>query len=190
MKSLEISRLVSCRQVHGAEICRITEMPPAGETEIAGCDSLITDIPGVFLMIQQADCQAVLLLDPERRVIANIHAGWRGSVLGIINKTVTAMKTCYQTNPADLLAAIGPSLGPCCAEFVNFRRELPEPFQKYQVRENYFDFPAISRDQLLSCGLEPANIELARICTRCDSRWFSYRRQQDTGRFCSVIGLP
>lgn len=99
------------------------------------------------------------------------------------------MKTSYHTNPTDLQAAISPSLGSCCAEFVNFRQELPKSFYKYQVRENYFDFPAISREQLLSCGVKPANIELSGICTRCDCRWFSYRRQRNTGRFCSVIGL-
>ncbi len=189
MENLRASRLVSTGQVHGDQVCRISTLPTAGENELNGYDGLITDITGIFLLIQQADCQAVLLFDPQKRVIANIHVGWRGSVIEIIAKTIETMETYYQTNPADLRAGISPSLGPCCAEFVNFRQELPKSFYKYQVRENYFDFPAISRDQLRSCGVKSANIELSNICTRCDSGWFSYRRNKDTGRFCSVIGL-
>ncbi len=189
METLAAPRLISTNQIHGDKICQINALPPDKDSEINGYDSLITDIPGVFLLIQQADCQAVLLFDPACRVIANIHVGWRGSIVEIINKTVETMKTHYHTDPADIVAGISPSLGSCCAEFINFRQELPQSFHKYQVRKNYFDFTAVSRDQLLSCGVKAAKIKLSGICTCCDSRWFSYRRQRDTGRFCSVIGL-
>lgn len=145
-------------------------------------------------MIQQADCQAVLLHDPIHRAIAAIHCGWRGSVAGIIEKTVARMQGCFGSEPAFLQAAVSPSLGPCCGEFVNYEAELPQAFQRFQVRENYFDFWEISRWQLQECGVKAASIAVAGQCTVCSSDYFSYRRacrenSGRTGRNCSVIVL-
>jgi len=96
------------------------------DTEFAEADGLITSEPGVGLLIQQADCQAVLLHDPEQRVIGAVHNGWRGSTLNIIAKTVAVMEDYYGVNPKNLKAVISPSLGPCCAEFIDFQQELPK----------------------------------------------------------------
>ena len=74
--------------------------------------------------------------------------------------------------PADLYAAVGPSLGPCCAEFINFRREFPPALWDYQVRPTYFDLWRLSRDQLVAAGLLPARLDLAGLCTRCGARRF------------------
>ena len=113
-------------------------------------------------MIQQADCQAVLLHDPHRRAIAAVHCGWRGSVVGIIGKTIAAMQRYYRSIPADLTAFIGPSLGPCCGEFINYPDELPRWMHQYQVRPSYFDFWEISRQQLLGAGEDKLNTIRAR----------------------------
>ena len=123
------------------------------DKEVEGFDALITDLSGVGLMIQQADCQAVLLFDPVKEVIAAVHCGWRGSVQGILGRVIAVMVENYGTAPADLQAVISPSLGPCCAEFVNYRQELPAEFQQFMVRDNYFDFWQISRYQLISAGM-------------------------------------
>jgi copper oxidase (laccase) domain-containing protein len=88
-----------------------------------------------------------------------------------------------------LFAAISPSLGPCCGEFVNYHQELPEAFHGYQIRPNYFDFWAISKDQLRDSGVRSEQIEIAEKCTVCEEDYFSYRRDGVTGRFASVIGL-
>jgi len=188
-EELSLPFLVSAKQVHGKKIHRVTETPAKTESELDGYDGLLTDIPGVALMIQQADCQAVLLYDPACPAVANIHVGWRGSVADIIGETIRIMKEYYNTRAENLLAAISPSLGSCCAEFVNFRKELPRSLHGYQTRHNYFDFPAISRNQLTKAGVLPKNIETAGICTKCDPNFFSYRRETITGRCCSVIGL-
>jgi copper oxidase (laccase) domain-containing protein len=91
--------------------------------------------------------------------------------------------------PSDLLAAISPSLGPCCAEFRNFRRELPETFRDFQPTPGSFDLWAISRRQLLEAGLQPENIEFAGRCTVCEcEHFFSYRAEKITGRMAAVIG--
>ena len=203
---LNIEALISAKQVHGAEILVLDKDSTNSHEIIAtakrsvldskathelhdGYDSFISNIPGVSTMVQQADCQAVMLIDPQKKVVANIHCGWRGSVANIIGKTVAKMQNQFGVNPNEILAGISPSLGPCCAEFINFKTELPLPFWDYQIKPNYFDFREISKDQLQEAGVKADNIEISSICTACNSDWFSYRRDKETGRFCSVIGL-
>ena len=187
-EALGLPRLVSAKQVHGDSVLNVDRMPDA-DVEHAGYDALMTNVPEVGLMIQQADCQAVMLYDPEHAAVANIHSGWRGSVQNIIAKTVAAMTAAYGTKPSSLFAAISPSLGPCCGEFIQYHTELPLSFHAYQVRANHFDFWAISRDQLRDSGVRSEHIEMAACCTVCDGNYFSYRREKVTGRFASVIGL-
>ena len=141
------------------------------------------------LMIQQADCQAVFLFDPATKAVGIIHVGWRGSVADIIAETVFVMSRAFAVEPVDISAAVSPSLGPCCAEFINYHTELPAALHAYQVRPNYFDFWAISRDQLCAAGVRPENIQVAGICTCCNRDYFSYRRHKITGRFASVAGI-
>ncbi|MBU0968219.1 MAG: peptidoglycan editing factor PgeF [Proteobacteria bacterium] len=187
-QSLGVDILVSGQQVHGSQVHVITGKPLT-DLEITGCDAFITNVAGVALLIQQADCQAIMLFDPQRQVAANIHCGWRGSVNNIIAATIRVMAEEFATDPGHLLAAISPSLGPCCAEFINYEQELPGHFHPFQVKPNYFDFWAISRCQLQETGVKPTNIFTTAICTVCDPNWFSYRREKKTGRFCSVIGV-
>ena len=88
------------------------------------------------------------------------------------------------------MAALGPSLGPCCAEFRNYREEFPPEFRTYQVKPTYFDLWSLSRDQLLAAGLDPQKIDIAGICNRCrGEEFFSYRRDRLTGRQGAVIAL-
>ena len=183
-----IKVLVSGRQIHGDKVVVIAEKP-AGDQVVDGCDGLITDLGGIGLMVQHADCQAIMLDDPVNRAVGIVHAGWRGSVANIARKTVETMQEYYGTDAADLKAAISPSLGPCCAEFINCQQELPSAFFKYQVRPNYFDFWAISRDQLRRAGIRSENIAVANQCTVCNPDYFSYRRNRITGRCASVIGI-
>jgi YfiH family protein len=187
-KNLDCTNLVSARQVHGSKVY-IIKKNPEKDLEVDGFDALVTNVQGLGLMIQQADCQAVMLFDQDKRVVGIAHAGWRGSVADIISSTVSAMNDAFATEPVELIAAISPSLGPCCAEFVNYRSELPVSLHGYQVRPDYFDFWAISRDQLSSAGVRQENIHTAEICTCCSHDYYSYRRSNKTGRFASVIGL-
>ncbi len=192
-KILEVSLLLSAKQVHGTEIYCLTE-PLEVDKEVEGFDALITDISDIGLMIQQADCQAVLLFDPVREVIAAVHCGWRGSVQRILERVISVMVENYGTAPDDLQAVISPSLGPCCAEFVNYSQELPPDFQRFMVRDNYFDFWQITKSQLMNSGMSEEKIITAAICTCCSDDYFSYRRSTRmsdgvTGRNCSLISL-
>jgi copper oxidase (laccase) domain-containing protein len=101
----------------------------------------------------------------------------------------------YSTDPADLKAVISPSLGPCCAEFINHRTELPEAFHCYQRTPNFFNFWEISKKQLSENGVHEKNIAIIGRCTACDEDYFSYRRDRksgnrETGRNGSLIALP
>lgn len=184
--------MVFVRQIHGCRVLVVDEKSflQNDQSSIPAADALVTARPGLQLTIQVADCQPVLLYDPKRRVVANVHAGWRGSVAGILGRAVATMKTQFDCQPEDLLAGIGPSLGPCCAEFINYRTEIPREYWTYRDERNHFDFWALSVDQLCQAGLKRENIEVGRICTRCATdRFFSYRAEKTTGRFAAVIGL-
>lgn len=191
--ALGLRQLVSVKQTHSDQVLMVEQAHAAAELE--GYDALIATLPGTGLLIQQADCQAILLSAPAQGVVAAIHCGWRGSVLGIIGKTIRCLQETCGVFPEDLLAVVSPSLGPCCAEFIHFRTELPPWMHAFQVRPHFFDFWAISRHQLVAAGLLPENIDTAAICTRCNQQFFSYRRAAQTangvtGRNGSIIGLP
>jgi len=184
--------LVFLEQVHGTTVA-VLDGVPAGRRKpyVPGAaDAVVTDRTGCLLTIQVADCQAVMLYDPVRSVVANIHSGWRGSIANIIGRTVAVMGKRFACRPGDILAGIGPSLGPCCAEFIHYRDEIPRALWSYQVRQNHFDFWSLSRDQLTAAGLRPQHIELGGICTRCrNDLFFSYRAANVTGRMAAVIGM-
>jgi len=163
---------------------------PSAPLALPVADAVVTNIPGVLLVIQVADCQAVVLFDPVKQVVANLHSGWRGSVANIIGRGLDVMVARFSCDPGDIRAGIGPSLGPCCAEFVHYKDELPQVFLKYRQGEYHFDFWAISRDQLIKKGVHPDHIEVAGLCTQCHpTRFFSYRHEKSTGRFAVAAGL-
>ncbi len=178
--------LISLHQVHGNRVVLIDK---ENSNSLIG-DALITDRNNIGLMVKVADCQPILLCEPKRKVVAAIHSGWRGNVQNIIKSTIDILKSHFNILPGRIIAAIGPSLGPCCAEFVNYKHELPENFLKFKVSEHHFDFWAISKQQLLDVGIPEKNIEILKICTYCNANLlFSYRREKTTGRIGAVIGF-
>jgi YfiH family protein len=180
---------VYSRQNHGTTIRTITRgsvsRGEAIQTQLVPADALITDVPGIRLLILTADCQAVMLFDPHKRVVANIHCGWRGSVADIIGKTVARMVAEFACDPGRMIAAIGPSLGPCCAEFINYKNEIPRHLWPFRVDVHHFDFWRISRHQLTTAGLAEGNVHGPGICTRCNPTFFFH-----TGRPGKPAVLP
>jgi YfiH family protein len=192
---LQLDRLVEAPQVHGDTIHVVDETMLAqadGHPTVrfnSPGDALVTCLRGVGLLIKVADCQAVFLVDPVQKVIANVHCGWRGSVVTILPKVVRFLKDRFGTCPEDLMATIGPSLGPCCGEFRNYHHELPPSFWSFQMKPRYFNFWAISRRQLLDAGLHSEHIEVTGRCTVCETLdFFSYRGESVTGRMAAVVG--
>jgi YfiH family protein len=186
--------LVFIEQVHGNQVVVLDEKNSGLRADPSGIigagDAIITNIRGKFLVVQVADCQAVLLYDPIRQVVANVHTGWRGSVKNIVGRTVGFMKKFFKCNAAHLIVGIGPSLGPCCAEFVNYKAEIPDTLWRYKTRNDYFDLWKLSIDQLTCAGVRQENIEIGNMCTKCNTDlFFSYRAEGTTGRLAAVIGL-
>ena len=155
-------------------------------TELEGVDALVTDIPGYCLCVSTADCVPVLLYDTRKKVVAAIHAGWRGTVAYIVRDTLLRMEKEFGTSGEDVIACIGPSISLASFEV---GEEVYEAFQK-----NGFDMPRISirkeetgkhhidlweanRMQILAFGVPSGQVELARICTYIHhDEFFSARR--------------
>ena len=189
-KTIGAKNLIFMNQSHGTDILALRKGQYIRFENVPSADAIITDVPFFALMVQLADCQGVIIFDPKKNVVANVHCGWRGNVQNILERVVNRMKKDFGCGESHLLAGISPSLGPCCAEFVSHKEIFPDAFKRFRVRENYFDLWAISRWQLESAGLREGNIEIAGICTRCRSDLFySYRGEGKTGRFGAVAML-
>ena len=183
-------QMLSMNQRHGKDISLYREGVDSLTSTVLNGDAIISNQSKVALMVKSADCQAIILFDPLERVVANVHCGWRGNRLNIVADVVAMMKSEFQCKPSHIMAGIGPSLGPCCAEFVTHEELFPKHFDRFMVRKNYFDLWGLSRWQLLKAGLKKENIEVAGLCTRCRTDLFySYRAEGATGRFATVVML-
>ena len=149
-------------------------------------------------MVMVADCVPVVLFDPVKRVSAVIHAGWRGTVHRITCNTIREMVECFGCNPADILAGIGPSIGPCCYEVGEDVRKFVEQsfgttkgylIQKQDYVKLHFDLWYANRKQLTDHGVKPENIEMSELCTQCHPDIFFSSRASGgvTGRFAAGI---
>ena len=188
--AIKAEDIVHMKQSHGDGIFVLRQKESAQFNKAPSADAMITDVPGIALLVKLADCQVTIIYDPDRNVIANVHCGWRGNVQNILGRVVARMKEEFGCEKSDLLAAIGPSLGPCCSEFVSHKDIFPEVFERFTVQENHFDLWAVSCWQLQRAGLQEKNIEVAGVCTRCRTDLFySYRGEGKTGRFGTVAML-
>jgi polyphenol oxidase len=183
-------------QVHGTEIA-IAEAPRPPETPHLQADIILTDRPGVTLMMRFGDCVPILLHDPVRKVAGIAHAGWLGTVKGTVRVAVEAMQKKYGSKPADILAAIGPSIGPDHYEigpdvFLQVRQAFGgDSSALLDSRDGhmYFDLWAANRRHLELAGVR--RIETAGLCTVChNDDWFSHRAEKGrTGRFGAILAL-
>ncbi|MEW6730951.1 MAG: peptidoglycan editing factor PgeF [Acidobacteriota bacterium] len=193
--------IVTAKQIHSAESHIVIE-PEQTEHARVSCDALLTDQPYVLLGIQTADCLPVLIVDPVRRAIAGIHAGWRGTLARIVERTLDRMQESFGSNATHCLAALGPAIGPCCFEvgpdvhkpFAAEFAYVERLFSRHQPNgKAYLDLPAANREQLLNAGLASDNIFIWQDCTRCHmENYFSYRGENHggaVGRLLAVVGL-
>jgi polyphenol oxidase len=187
---LHLKNLFTLSQVHSDQLHVIHSSNLTCDTLVG--DGLLTKEVGIGLMTQHADCQVTFFVDPHQKVLANVHAGWRGNVLNIYAATVHLLQKEFGSRPQDLLVGISPSLGPSAAEFKNYEKEFPPSFASYQVRPYYFDLWQLARQQLLEAGILDSHIEIAKLCTFSNPElFFSYRREKIGGRNGSVLGwLP
>jgi YfiH family protein len=166
-------------QTHSADVIRADLPGFHGDG-----DAIVTNSPGLLLEVRTADCVPILLVDSVRQVVAAVHAGWRGSAARIAERTVTAMSTWFQCDPADIQAAIGPAIGPCCYEV---GPEVAEQFGK--TGRQLLDLISWNEQILHAAGVR--TVILTTACTKCHSNEFhSFRRDGErAGRMESGIGL-
>jgi YfiH family protein len=177
----------SLKQIH-SDVALVAE---GDRTECLGeGDALVTSRAGQRIGIRTADCVPILFADPENRIVASAHAGWRGTVAEIACRTIERMQD-LGAEPARVHAAIGPSIGKCC---FSVGSEVAERFLPYFPEDNFLthvDLPAANYRQLLRMGLQPELIDIAGLCTACDAAQFhSFRRDKhQAGRMVAAIGI-
>lgn len=183
-------------QVHGADVV-IAVSTGAASPPAFKADAILTDQPHLTLFMRFADCVPVLLCDPRKGVIGVAHAGWQGTVKQVAREAVKAMQAAYQSHPADILAAIGPSIGPDHYEIgadviervrATFKDDAEMLLQTHQGR-TYLDLWSANRLTLEQAGV--SRVEVTGLCTACHTHdWFSHRAEKgQTGRFGALIAL-
>lgn len=195
--SLCYDSMVLSRQTHTDHI-RIVGREDSGkglckESDIRDTDGLICNLPKIPLVVFTADCVPLLFLDPVQKVVAAVHAGWKGTVKGIAAKTVLLMQSHFHSDPKDILTAVGPSIGPCCFAFGREDAKVfPDAYLRpYSDGKVLVDLWQMNRDQLRSVGVRDEHIDISNICTICHAeQYYSYRTQKEhTGRQGAVIML-
>lgn len=202
--AVPIDQFLTLNQVHGDAIFVIKpfgDYYPADVTP--DYDAIVTTRNNLAICIKTADCVPILIADRAKKIIAAVHAGWKGTALEITAKVIRLLTDKYRCSPQDMLAAIGPSIGRCCFE-VN--EDTADNFLKHKNHEDFLfpgarpntwmvDLPEANRRQLAGCGVPEDNIDVSGLCTCCrQDLFFSHRGSGGiTGRqvnFIMIKGDP
>jgi YfiH family protein len=191
-----VESLYDVWQVHSADIV-VTDSPRPLDADHVKADAIITSNPEVTVFMRFADCVPILMYDPQKKIIATVHAGWQGTVKKIVERTVCYLDEKFAVDPASIVAGIGPSIGPCHYQVgedvvTSVKREYPGDYQSLiHEKQNalYLDLWKTNELQLRNKGVKC--IEVAEICTACDTdAWFSHRVEHGrTGRFAAALFL-
>jgi len=182
-----LERLAIPMQVHSSVVKR-ADTPGS----YSSCDGLVTDVRGVYLSISVADCVPIFIVDTQRKAVAAIHAGWRGTVARIAAYGVEMLIDEFQCRPARMIAFVGPSAGGCCyAVGEDVAAKFPGEFVREESGKLHIDLKAANVSQLLEMGLSENVIEVSSYCTIDEGDMLhSYRRDGTrSGRMMGVIGL-
>lgn len=193
VSGFSLEKLVQVKQIHSAKVIK-ADLPVDAVEE---GDAITTNQKGLLLLMRFADCVPVLFYDPMHKGVAIAHAGWKGTLRGVVSEVVKAMVVHYGTSPENLRVGIGPSIGPdhyqVGSEVIEeTKRAFPGLYEKVLVEDTNgvkLDLWKANEIQLRKMGVRQINI--AGICTGCDlEKWYSHRAEKgNTGRFAAVIGL-
>lgn len=192
---LSSADVVTAKQVHSNRVA-VVDTKDAGRV-LPETDALITAVPGVFLLLRFADCLPVFLYDPERQVVGIGHAGWRGTAATLAQQLVRVMAESFGSDPAQLVASLGPAIGPCCyrvgeevvGAIAPTLQDRQKAIQHWGDGAFSLDLWEANRQHLLSQGVR--SVETSHICTSCHAgEFFSHRAHRGTtGRFAAIIGM-
>ena len=188
-----ISKLIRLKQIH-SNIVHEVDCNTEQESDLQG-DALVCSSRGICIGVYTADCIPILLYDIKNSVIGAVHAGWKGTLNGVISETLKNMKLNHNSDPANIVSVIGPGIGKCCFEV---DKDIASKFiEKFQETDNFIypynskfilDLQHINKEMLKKECVK--NIEVIDICTKCDTNYYSYRREgQGVGSQLSFIGL-
>lgn len=198
-----INDIVRTDQVHGTKIKKVTKLDRGKgitkESDFKGIDGLITNESGVILSTFYADCTPILLYDPKKKVIASIHSGWKGTIKKISSEAIKIMVEDYGSKKANILAGIGPTIGPEKFEVEeDVYSKFKENFKKMDKillrkigKKYYLNLWEANREVLEEAGVDPKNIFVDDHCTyENEELFFSHRRDKgSTGRMSALIML-
>jgi YfiH family protein len=191
---VDLGAVIRLRQVHGARVVHATGT--LGPVEEA--DAVMSRESGILLTVQVADCVPLLIGDPMTGASAAVHAGWRGTSAGIGVRAVEELSRTFGSCPGNLVAAIGPSIGPCCytvgSELLDVFRAARWPHASVdrwfqEGSDIRLDLWQANREQLMVSGVPPGSISVSGLCTACHPAWLhSYRRDREhAGRLIGFI---
>ncbi|WP_221394095.1 peptidoglycan editing factor PgeF [Dyadobacter sp. NIV53] len=187
--NIPLAQVAKSHQVHSSEILNVQN---PGRYE--GYDALITNKPNIQLAVTIADCTPVLIYDPVSHAVAAIHAGWKGTMLNIVLKTVQTMQKEFGSDPKAFVAYVGTCIDECSFEVgeevaINFDSE----YKRWDAEKGKFfiDLKLANKNQLLHAGLNAENIEISACSTVLNNNdYFSYRLEKGlTGRMLATIGM-
>jgi len=181
-------RLTSPAQIHGNLILKVEKQDEGRgrfgrDTAVPYVDGLISDEPGLALILLSADCPLIVVYDPDRPAVGAVHAGWLGTVSRISAGLVEQMQSTFGSDPQRMLAGIAPSAGPCCYEvgkevYRIGKDRLKNPEECFRRGDGRFflDLWTANRQQLAAAGIQEENIEVAGLCSICDHRFWTFLR--------------
>ena len=159
-------------------------------------DSLITDKSNMPIMVLGADCNLIIIIDMKEKAVGVVHAGWKGTLNGVLGKTLFEFKKHFNSSPENILVFFGPSIRNCCYKVDSilidrfrekFGREDYYYFNDYKEGKDFFlDIIKLNLIHLKDFGIQKDNIFDVRQCTSCGNGFFSYRREKDTGRQAAI----
>lgn len=194
---IEPDRMITVNQVHGDVVLTVDNLNYRA-LRMEDADALMSNVPGIAVGIETADCVPILLVDPGARAVAAVHAGWKSTVKRIVAKTIAKMQESFGCEPARMTAAIGPAIGPECYEvdepvMAPLRNALPFWKEAAFSRGNGrwgLDLVKANSIELAAAGLDSRNIHSVGMCTSCRrDLFYSFRAEGRTGRMLSALML-
>lgn len=183
---LSASRLAWVEQVHRAEVKVVCQPPPRAGDFLGRADAVTSSFSQLVLAVRTADCLPILLADPDRRVAAAVHAGWRGTLAGVVENALSVLRRIFGSRPERLLAALGPHIRPCCYQVgpevhVAFLSRFGQRAISSRGTSLRVDLAQANRLELLRCGVLARHIETLDLCTSCrQDLFFSWRRDGES----------
>jgi YfiH family protein len=198
--NLRAEQFFVVHQVHGDNIL-VVDRTNIGDFKQRQhrADAIITNLPGLAIGIKTADCVPVFMADREKRIIGVVHAGWRGTALNIAAKTVKAFTKAFSSRPEDIVAVIGPAIGPCCYEVdetvfnaMTMNGDWESSFTPCgELGKWMLNLASVNTCQMIQAGIRPDNVLSSCVCTSCrKDLFFSHRGEEGrTGRQVNFMML-